>query len=265
MSVFSFGNFTEEEINRELEWKIRDVSSVFWKKIDENLVDKRKNLFSDSAITLTQAIGKLNAKLYKVAKENDLRKQVTCFQDNKIIQISLVPHSITTYIDKEKGTFSISAPHISTGQFDYQQWKDALQFIQDCMNIDLSPLEKKVKIIKEKFYLNQKNVLIVSNSIKSLCETIFSKKDWKYQINHKALESEIIFETSSQQFFYVSIYHKPFINNASILLNFINNPHEEEIVDIARCQLLQGNISEMEKAIKESFSRIKFESGVNLI
>ena len=256
MSVSSFGEISEDDIERELEWKIREVSSEFWKKTDENFVNKRRKMAYDSAINLTQAIGKLNAKLYKVAKENDLRKQVTCFQDNKIIQISLLPYSITTYIDKEKGIFSISAPHISTGQFDYPQWKDALQFIQDCMNIDLSPLEKKVKIIKEKFYLNQKNVLIVSNSIKSLCETIFSKKDWKYQINHKALESEIIFETSSQQFFYVSIYHKPFINNASILLNFINNPHEEEIVDIANCQLLEGEVLEMEKAIKESFYSI---------
>ena len=256
MSILSFDEITEDDIERELTWKIREVSSEFWKKTDENLMNKRRNMISDSDVTLTQVVGKLNTKLYKTAKEYGLRKQITCFQDNKIIQISLVPYSITTFIDKEKGTFSISAPHISTGQFDYTQWKDALQFIQDCMDIDLSTLEKEVNIVKEKFYMNQKNILIVSNSIKSLCDTIFPKKDWKYQINHKALESEIIFETSARQFFYVSIYHKPFINNTSILLNFINNPHEEEIVDIASCQLLEGEVFEMEKAIKESFYSI---------
>ena len=248
---------TEQNIENELEEKNRIVSSIFWKKEQQVLYEKPKINLPDTNISISQAINIFGIELSRIAKEFNLHKQVTCCQEDNLIVVDLMPSSIRTYIDIEKGIFGIIAPHISTETFDYTGWKNALQFIQDCLDIDLTPLEKEMQIIKDKFYLNAKAAQIVTTNIKTISVSFFEKKKWKYQIDQKCLKSEIIFKTSKNIFYKIEIYHKAFSEDARLLIDLLNKPHEEVIEDKISCRILKADTDKLKKAIKVSFAEIK--------
>ena len=248
---------SEQNIQVELDEKIRIVSSVFWKQVDKKLCEKRKTYLSDTDITVFQAIRNFGIGLSRIDKEYNLHKQVSFYQDDNLIIVMLTSYSILAYIDIEKGNFGISVPHISSENFDYPSWKNALQFIQDCLDIDLTPLEKEMQIIKDKFYLNAKAAQIVTTNIKTISVSFFEKKKWKYQIDQKCLKSEIIFKTSKNIFYDIEIYHKAFSEDARLLIDLLNKPCEEVIEDKISCRILKADTDKLKKAIKVSFSEIK--------
>ncbi|MBR5032437.1 MAG: hypothetical protein IKX70_02055 [Treponema sp.] len=248
---------TEQNIENELEEKNRIVSSVFWKKEQQILYEKQKIYLPDTNISISQAIKIFGIKLSKIAKEFNLHKQVICCQEDNLIVVDLMPSSIRTYIDIEKGIFGIIAPHISTETFDYTEWKNALEFIQDCLKIDLNPLDKEMQIIRDKFYLNAKAAQIVTTNIKTISVSFFEKKKWKYQIDQKCLKSEIIFKTSKNLFYDIEIYHKAFSEDARLLIDLLNKPCEEVIEDKISCRILKADTDKLKKAIKVSFAEIK--------
>ncbi len=249
-------DLSESNVKIEFDFKVRELSYVFWKKIDAELITKRQYQTVETEITFEQAVLQFGMSLHKISKEYDLLKIVSNPQDD-IISVSLLPYSIIAYIDRAKGSFSILAPHVSPWEADYTQWKSALDFIQVYLDVDLSPLEKEVQEIKNKLYLNAKAALIVGTTIKSLCDSFLPKKNWDYQLDQQCLKSEIILKTSEGIFYDIEMYHKPFANDAKLLIDLLNNPHEEFIPDTVSCQILAGNLKEMKAAIKESFFRIK--------
>ena len=254
---------TENNIENELEEKNRIVSSVFWRKVEKDLCEKQNTYLPDTNISISQAIQKFGNGISKMDKEFNLHKQVTYGQDDNLIIVMLTTYSIIAYIDIEKGNFGISVPHISSENFDYTEWKKALLFIQDCLEIDLSPLEEEMQIIKDKFYLNAKAAEIVTTNIKSICVSFFEKKKWKYQIDQKCLKSEIIFKTSKTHFYDVEIYHKAFSVDPRLLIDLLNKPHEEVIEDKICCRILTADTKKLNAAIKESFGDIKKVCKIN--
>ena len=44
-------------------------------------------------------------------------------------------------------------------------------------------------------------------------------------------------------------YHKPFASDASILINLLNNLHEENIEDVLRCDILQTYDKEIQELV----------------
>ena len=166
-------------------------------------------------------------------------------EDSSLILLEFIPYPINIYIDRIKGNYRLISPHISTGQTNYTQCYKTIKLIQDSIDIDLSPLCKELTVFKDKFYINSKLVLIAQSSIKSLCFSTFAKNNFTQPyINCEYLKSTIIFQTNDKTLYYIEIYHKPFLNDASLLINLLNNPHEEKITDKVSCQILDINTTD---------------------
>ena len=180
-------------------------------------------------------------------KKNQLK--CNAFSHNEHFYMSLVPFPIYIGVERETGDFSVSAPHISTRHFTHTEYEAGLKWIQDYIDIDIKPLTAKTLAVHEKFYLNTKSAEIVGSSIKALCESILGKKGQEYKIKQSCLKSEIQIVVKKNTVYEFIVYHKPFSNDTSILINLLNNLHEEKLEDVLTCELLTNYKAEEEKAV----------------
>lgn len=231
----------------ELNEIIYHISGEFWKQAYDALLRKQKTYESDQDIPVRQAISELRKDVRALAKENQLK--CNAFSHNEHFYMSLVPFPIYIGIERGTGDFSISAPHISTRHFTHTEYEAGLKWIQDYIDIDIKPLTAKTLAVHEKFYLNTKSAEIVGISIKALCESILGKKGQEYKLKQSRLKSEIQIVVKKNTAYELTVYHKPFSHDTSILINLLNNLHEEKLEDILTCELLQNYKAEEGKAV----------------
>ena len=231
----------------ELNEIIYHISGEFWKQAYDALLRKQKTYESDQDIPVRQAISELRKDVRALAKENQLK--CNAFSHNEHFYMSLVPFPLYIGIERGTGDFSISAPHISTRHFTHTEYEAGLKWIQDYIDIDIKPLTAKTLAVHEKFYLNTKSAEIVGSSIKALCESILGKKGQEYKIKQSRLKSEIQIVVKTNTAYELTVYHKPFSHDTSILINLLNNLHEEKLEDVLTCELLTNYKAEEEKAV----------------
>ena len=203
----------------------------------------------EPCMELNEIIYHLSGEFWKSIKQLAKENQLKCnaFSHNEHFYMSLVPFPIYIGIERETGDFSVSAPHISTRHFTHTEYEAGLKWIQDY--IDIKPLTAKTLAVHEKFYLNTKSAEIVGSSIKALCESILGKKGQEYKLKQSRLKSEIQIVVKKNTAYELTVYHKPFSHDTSILINLLNNLHEEKLEDILTCELLQNYKAEEEKAV----------------
>ena len=83
-------DLSESDVKIEFDFKVRELSYVFWKKIDAELITKRQYQTVETEITFEQAVLQFGMSLHKISKEYDLLKIVSNPQDD-IISVSLLP------------------------------------------------------------------------------------------------------------------------------------------------------------------------------
>ena len=221
----------------ELNEIIYHLSGDFWKQAYSGLMYKQKAYGKEEKDSGLQSISDFRKSVKQLAKDNQLK--CNAFSHNEHFYMSLVPFPIYIGIERGTGDFSISAPHISTKHFTHLEYDAGLKWIQDYIDIDIKPLTEKTEAVREKFYLNTKTAEIVSCSIRALCETILGKKELEYKLNQSRLKTEIQIKVKKNTAYELKIYHKPFSRDTSLLINLLNNLHEEDIEDILRCQLIK--------------------------
>ena len=234
----------------ELNEIIYHISGEFWKKAYDGLLLKQKTYEPGQDIFARQAISELRKDIRSLAKENGLK--CNAFSHNEHFYMSLVPYPIYIGIECETGDFSVSAPHISTKHFTHTEYQAGIKWIQDYINIDIKPLTEKTEAVREKFYLNTKSAGIVSTSIKALCESILGKKNLKYNLHQNRLKSDITIVCKDKTVYAVELYHKPFASDSSILINLLNNLHEENIEDVLRSSIIQNYDKEIQELLNEA-------------
>lgn len=233
------GMIETDEPCMELNEIIYHISGEFWKQAYEALLRKQKTYEPGQDIPARQTIAELRKDIRALAKENQLK--CNAFSHNEHFYISLVPYPIYIGIERETGDFSISAPHISTKHFSHSEYKSGIKWIQDYIDIDIKPLTLKTEAVREKFYLNTKSSEIVATSIKALCETVFEKDSLEYKLHQSRLKSCITVTAKDKTNYEIDIYHKPFVSDATILINLLNNLHEEDIEDVIHCFIVQDD------------------------
>lgn len=196
--------YENNELCFELNEIIYNISGEFWKQAYENLLYKQKAYKLNQDIAAQKTISELRKNITTLAKKSRLK--CNTFSHNNHFYMSLVPYPIYIGIDCESGDFSISAPHISTKHFTHSEYKSGIKWIQDYMDIDIKPLTAKIETVHEKFYLSTKSAEIVTRDT-----TVYE----------------------------IEAYHKPFAGDSSILINLLNNLHEENIEDVISCTSLQ--------------------------
>lgn len=246
-----FGTMNEnDEPCMELNEIIYHISGEFWKKAYDALLLKQKTYEPGQNVAVRQAISELRKDIRTLAKENGLK--CNAFSHNEHFYMSLVPYPIYIGIECETGDFSVSAPHISTKHFTHSEYQAGIKWIQDYINIDIKPLTEKTEAVREKFYLNTKSAGIVSTSIKALCESILGKKNLKYNLHQNRLKSDITIVCKDKTVYAVELYHKPFASDSSILINLLNNLHEENIEDVLRSLIIQNYDKEIQELLNEA-------------
>ena len=238
----------------ELNEIIYHITGDFWKQAYYCLLAKQNTYEPEPDLPAHQAVCELRKELKLLAKENKLK--CTAFSHNEHFYVSLIPYPIYIGIERETGDFSISAPHISTRHFTHSEYKSGLKWIQDYIDIDIKPLTEKTQAVREKFYLNIKSAEIVTVSIKALCNSILGKKSWKYKLHQTRLRSEIMFQVPDSTVYELEIYHKPFSNDASMLIDLLNNPREVKVVDNVSCAVVHCSEDEI-KAMVENLRNVQ--------
>ena len=231
----------------ELNEIIYHLSGEFWKQAYNALLLKQKAYVQDPDFSKKQSIADFRKSIKQLAKKNQLK--CNAFSHNEHFYMSLVPFPIYIGIERETGDFSVSAPHISTRHFTHTEYEAGLKWIQDYVDIDIKPLIAKTLAVHEKFYLNTKSAEIVGSSIKALCESILGKKGQEYKLKQSRLKSEIQIVVKKNTAYELTVYHKPFSHDTSILINLLNNLHEEKLEDVLTCELLTNYKAEEEKAV----------------
>jgi len=231
----------------ELNEIIYHLSGEFWKQAYNALLLKQEAYVQDPVFSEKQSIADFRKSIKQLAKENQLK--CNAFSHNEHFYMSLVPFPIYIGIERETGDFSVSAPHISTRHFTHTEYEAGLKWIQDYIDIDIKPLTAKTLAVHVECYLNTKSAEIVGSSIKALCESILGKKGQEYKLKQSRLKSEIQIVVKKNTAYELTVYHKPFSHDTSILINLLNNLHEEKLEDILTCELLQNYKAEEEKAV----------------
>lgn len=230
-----------EAVSNELNEIIYRISGEFWKEAYNTLLRNQKSYEPDPHISVQQVILKLKKEIKDLANKNQLK--YSSFSHNEHIYVSIFPYPIYIGIERNTGDFSISTPHMATRHFNHVEYKAGLNWIQEYIDIDLTPLNNRIQAIKEKLSLNEKSSQIISSSIKALCDSILGEKHWDYKIQQSLLKSIIIFQTFDKTAYEIEVYHKPFTTDSTILINLLNNPREETIEDFITC----GSLSWTEK------------------
>ncbi len=220
----------------ELNEIIYRIAGEFWKQAYYSLMSKQKIYEPVSNLSGHNVIGELQKEIKLLAKENNLK--FSAYSYNEHFYITLIPYRIYIEIENELGDFSISTPHINTRHFTYTNYKAGLNWIQDYIDIDIKPLTEKIEAVRENFYLNTKLSEIATESIKSLCDSILGKKYQSYKLHQSHLISSIIFQADDKSVYEIEIYHKPFSEDASFLIDILNNPREVQIANKLNCSKL---------------------------
>lgn len=220
----------------ELNEMVYHLTGRFWNQTYNYLVGQLSGVESDNEITPLKAIKQFRKEVLQIAKNNGL----TCKTSNLNgrLYFSLIPYPIYIGIDKGTGEISIATPHINTKHFQYNEYPAAISWIKNYMNIDVNPLLKQTESVRERFYLNTKASDIVKDSIQSIVRAILQRKGWRYEIHQTRLRSEIFVETVPNNIFRIDVYHKAFSQDSSLLINQLNNPHEELQEDKIHCYVL---------------------------
>ena len=217
----------------ELNEIIYHISGEFWKQAYDALFRKQKTYEPGQDIPVRQAISELRKDVRALANKNQLK--CNAFSHNEHFYMSLIPFPIYIGIEKATGDFSVSAPHISTKHFSHSEYKRGLKWIQDYINIDISPLTEKTSSVREKFYVNTKTAEIVKTSIKALCETVLDKDCKDYSLQQSRLKSDITLQASKKECYEIEVYHKPFTSESELLIDLLNNPREMQVEDKVSC------------------------------
>ena len=217
----------------ELNEIIYDITGEFWKQAYEDLLRKQKVFKQKQVSPEKQSITDFRKQVRQLAKENQLK--FNTFSHNEHIYMSLVPLPIYIGVEKGTGDFSVSVPHINTKHFTHSEYAAGLQWIQDYIDIDISPLRERTESVREKFYINQKSSEIISASINAICKTVLDRDYKKYTLNQTRLRSEITLTVSDNKAFKIIVYHKPFTNNSELLISLLKNPHELLVEDKLSC------------------------------
>lgn len=221
------------------------LAGQFWRQTYNNLVMQLSVVEKDDEVTPQKVIPKLRKEIIQLAKNNQLTCKTSSM--NGHYYFSLIPFPIYIGVDKSNGEISVATPHINTMHFQYNEYKSALVWIQNYINVDVHPLIVKKETVHEKYYLNTKTAEIVKTSISSLAAAILGKKGWRYEINQHRLRSEIYIETSESEAFKINVYHKAFSQDSSLLVKQLNTPHEEFIEDKIQCILQHEGIKLIDK------------------
>lgn len=228
---------TRDESCIELNEIIYHITGKFWKQTGNSLLLQISNEEEDVTITIKQSIKLFSKELHILAKRNHLTCKRTTH--NSRLYFSLIPFPIYIGIDKSIGEISVKTPHINTKHFQYSKYKTALKWIQNYINIDERPLLNQISTAKEKYYINKKTSEIIQTSVKSITSVILGKKEINYKLKQYRLRSEIFIEASDCYVFKIDVYHKAFSQDSSLLINLLNNPHEEHIEDKIHCCLME--------------------------
>ena len=239
-----------DETCLELNEIVYHLAGRFWKQTYNNLVLQLSLIDKDDVITPKKAISKFRKEVRELAENNQLSCKVCSM--NGSIYYSLIPFPIYIGIDKATAEISVSTPHINTMHFQYNEYKAALKWIQNYLNIDLDPLSKQKEEVKEKYYLNTKAASIIQSSIKSVAAAILGKKNWRYEIRQNRLRSEIYIETQPEEVYQIDVYHKAFSQDSSLLVDQLNNPHEEFVDEKIHCYLLKEKFEFKDYEVKDS-------------
>lgn len=243
-------------LEEELEDKTKKFVKDFWDEKNKEFLENHEANIQNPEITVQEAVFKLRKELRKIAHANNLGCTFLSQADH--YYISLLPCQIHITISRETGCFTISLPHFNPKQFFYYEWQTGLQWIRDYLKIDLFILEEKKQILKETIYVNSKTAEIAISSIKSICKIHAEKLGVKTRIRYSWLFSEITFYREENAYepdgikdknvydfktirkialFQIEIYHKAFINNPSLLIDLLENPHEIKINYKVNCIL----------------------------
>ena len=217
----------------ELNEIIYDITGEFWKQAYEDLLRKQKVFKQKQVSPEKQSITDFRKQVRQLAKENQLK--FNTFSHNEHIYMSLVPLPIYIGVEKGTGDFSVSVPHVNTKHFTHSEYAAGLQWIQDYIDIDITPLKERTKSVREKFYINQKTSEIIRTSINAICKTIFDENYKKYTITQTRLWTEITLPVSDIKAYKIIVYHKPFTNNSELLVSLLKNPHELLVEDKLSC------------------------------
>lgn len=217
----------------ELNEIIYDITGEFWKQAYEDLLRKQKVFKQKQVSPEKQSITDFRKQVRQLAKENQLK--FNTFSHNEHIYMSLVPLPIYIGVEKGTGDFSVSVPHVNTKHFTHSEYAAGLQWIQDYIDIDITPLKERTKSVREKFYINQKTSEIIRTSINAICKTIFDENYKKYTITQTRLWTEITLPVSDIKAYKIIVYHKPFTNNSELLISLLKNPHELLVEDKLSC------------------------------
>ncbi len=223
---------------KELDEIISFISRELWKRTYLSLIKKVQNFEPESNITARDTIVKFRNELMELAKKENLSyKEIN--MGYKHVGISLEPYPINIGIStdyKNPGDFWISAPHISIRNFKAANYKAGIKWIQEYF-IDSVKTNKEIQDIYKHYYVSPKNAEIIKVSIQSLCDKIVSSKKWSYKLNQNRTMSKILIQTSNpnNEVFEILIYHTPFTENPSILIDLLNNPKETTIFNVAKC------------------------------
>lgn len=218
----------------ELNELIYHLSGEFWTNAYKELLRKQTECEPSSQQSVAQVISDFRKGAKKLANEKGLK--YASFSHNNHLYISLTPYPIYIGIEKDTGDFSISVPHMNTKQFKSSEYKGGIKWVRDYLSIDVSPLKKKVGMVREKFYLSPKAAEIARTSIKALCETMLGQSSIPYEINQTRLMSNIDICPDQKDNYKIQVFHKPFSEDTSLLIKFLKNPHEEIIEDKLSCR-----------------------------
>ena len=228
-----------DEQCEELNEIIYQISGDFWKQAYSHLCELQNEYKADNDSSKSVSL-LLRKGLKDIAKQNGLK--YSSFKHNEHYYISIIPFPIYVGIEMETNDFTVSAPHINARSFTASEWGRGLKWVQDYINIDVKPLEEKTQNIWDKFYLNLKTAEIVKASIQAVCKSMLDGKCLEYKLNQSRLKSEIKVrmgngeaDDDKAETYNIRVYHKPFSEDASLLLKLLQSIHEMEIEDKICC------------------------------
>lgn len=217
----------------EINEKIYQVSGEFWKQAYLRLCDFQEK-FQPEKDSSEDALSNLKKGIKSIAKQSSLK--YSAYSHNNHYYISITPFPIYVGVDKKTKDFTVSVPHINSRCFSASDWERGLKWIQDYINIDVSPLTEKIQEVRDKFYLNLKTADIVQSSIRALCNSMLREKGQDYKISQDRIKSDIVVTVSKDEKYHIQIYHKPFSLDSSPVLDLLRSPHEMEIEDKVFCR-----------------------------
>ena len=217
----------------ELNEIIYRISGEFWNAAYCELLRKQGDIQPDTKMSPDAAVHVLKKGLKAFAKEHKFN--LSFLTSDSHLYISIIPLPIYVGIEKATGNFSVAAPNIHTKSFSALECRLGLKWIRDYIDIDLNTLTKKIDMIRERMYVSTKTAEIAKNSIKALCDSFLGQVLVPYEINQSRLKSNIIIHISRSKCVEIQIYHKAFIQNSTLLTNFLKNPYEQAKEDGAYC------------------------------